>query len=89
MSSNCLHVHLNNINYFVIIFSCSLNGRKMLWLAKGWKLHISSLYRQGSTMYNGIYNKPTDRSSSGLQVSLAEIYLYNTQSYSIFSNNLL
>lgn len=72
MFGNC-YLFFRAIPIIVLfIFTFSLNGRKMLWLANGWKLHISSLYRQGSTMYNGIYNRTADRSISGLQVSWAE-----------------
>lgn len=51
----------------------SIDDRKMLWFANGWKLHFQSLYRQGETVYHGIYNRIADRSISGLQVGYAEL----------------
>lgn len=60
---------LYSFMFIFIYLLFSLNDRKMLWIANGWKLYFSSLYKQGATVYNGIHNRFANRSICGLQVS--------------------
>lgn len=69
----CLWQTVTTALILKIYLRFSLDDRKMLWFANGWKLHLSSLHRQGATVYNGIYNRIANKAISGLQVSYAEI----------------